>query len=365
MAKEAKGRAKGGIARRDAMSEVERRESAQKAANARWNSELPIASHEGDFDLGDTQVSCAVLPNGGRIITQATFLRALGRSRSPKAGTGVLTTADDLPFFLQADVLKPFISDDLVQSTAPIFYRTQKGGKGVGYDARLLPQVADVYLKFRDASIAQTGSVPARYEHIVRAADLLVRALANVGIIALIDEATGYQEVRDRLALQAVLDAFLRKELAAWAKRFPDEFYFQIYRLRGWKWEGRGKNPPQVVASYTKDFVYARLAPSILEEIEKRNPIENGRRKSKHHQWLTDDVGHPALAQHLHAVITLMRVSKTWQQFKDMLNVAHPKRNDTLQLPLMADATVPVEPEEASGQMNMLLEPKSENEEAA
>jgi hypothetical protein len=32
-----------------------------------------------------------------------------------------------------------------------------------------------------------------------------------------------------------------------------------------------------------------------------------------------------------------MRVSKTWQQFKHMLDVAHPKRGDTLQLPLMAD----------------------------
>jgi len=92
-----------------------------------------------------------------------------------------------------------------------------------------------------------------------------------------------------------------------------------------------------VVASYTKDIVYARLAPQILEEIERRNPIEGGRRKAAHHQWLTDDVGHPALAQHLHAVITLMRVSKTWPQFKQMLDMAHPKRGGTLQLPLMAD----------------------------
>ena len=93
----------------------------------------------------------------------------------------------------------------------------------------------------------------------------------------------------------------------------------------------------QVVAAYTKDIVYARLAPQILEALEQRNPIESGRRKGAHHQLLTDDVGHPALAQHLHAVVTLMRVSKSWEQFKLMLDIAHPKRNDTLQLPLMAD----------------------------
>jgi hypothetical protein len=96
--------------------------------------------------------------------------------------------------------------------------------------------------------------------------------------------------------------------------------------LRNWPWKGRSKNPPQAVAGYTKDIVYARL-----------DPIEGGRRKAKHHQWLTDDVGNPALAQHLHAVITLMRVAMNWSQFKAMLDVAHPKRGDTLQLPLMAD----------------------------
>jgi hypothetical protein len=175
----------------------------------------------------------------------------------------------------------------------------------------------------------------------IRAADILIRGLANVGIIALVDEATGYQEARGKKGLRAVLDAFLRKGLATWAKRFPDEFYEHIFRLRGWKWKGRGTNPPQVVAAYTKDIVYARLAPGIIEELEKKNPSNSGRRKSKHHQWLTDDVGHPALAQHLHAVVTLMRISKSWDQFKLFLDQAHPRRGDTLQLPLMIDACSP------------------------
>jgi hypothetical protein len=128
----------------------------------------------------------------------------------------------------------------------------------------------------------------------------------------------------------------LRKELAAWAKRFPDEFYQQIFRLRGWQ-TGKGSSRPQIVAHYTKDIVYARLAPGIVEELERRNPLEQGRRKSKHHQWLTEDVGHPALAQHLYAVITLMRIATSWDQFKLLLDTAHPVRGDTLQLPLMGD----------------------------
>ena len=131
------------------------------------------------------------------------------------------------------------------------------------------------------------------------------------------------------------MDAYLRKELAAWAKRFPDEFYKQIFRLRNCEWKGRMKNPPQAVAQYTKDIVYARLAPGIIEELERKNPSENGRRRAKHHQWLTEDVGHPALAQHIYSVISLMKISTDWNQFKVFLDQAHEKRGDTMQLPLM------------------------------
>ena len=62
-----------------------------------------------------------------------------------------------------------------------------------------------------------------------------------------------------------------------------------------------------------------------------------GRRKGRLHQLLTEDIGHPALAQHLHAVITLMKASKSWGQFKLMLDMALPKRGTTLQLPYVED----------------------------
>jgi hypothetical protein len=331
-------KAAAGKARAEALSKERRKEIAQLAADARWSGELPLADFEGTFNIGQTEIAAAVLRDETRIITQATFLRALGRSRSPKAGTGVLSTADELPFFLQADVLKPFIDEALVASIKPVFYRSRGGGKGVGYNARSLKRVAEVYLQFRDSSIATTGKVPARYEAMIKAADTLIRALAEIGIVALVDEATGFQEVRNRHALQDILDAFLLKELAAWAKRFPDDFYKEIYRLRGWEWRGRKFNSPQAVAGYTTDFVYDRLAPGIREELENRMPkASNGRNKGKLHQLLTDDIGHPALAQHLHAVTTLMKASRNWNQFKVMLDTALPRRGDTLQLPFVGD----------------------------
>jgi hypothetical protein len=227
-------------------------------------------------------------------------------------------------------------------STTPIFFREKNGKRSVGYDAQLLPMVANVYLKYRDKCISKEKdldkAIPRQYKHIIDACDAVVRALAAVGIVALVDEATGYQYVRDRLALQEILDKYLRKEFAAWAKSFPDEFYREIFRLRKWQWKGMKINRPQCVAKYTMDLVYDRLAEGLVDELNKRNPVINGKRKSKLYWWLTEDVGHPALAQHLHAVIGLMRASDEWGQFKRMIDRAFPRRDDTqLKLPLAFD----------------------------
>lgn len=330
-------KAKGGKARAESLTPDERKAIAKKAAHARWDADVPEATHEGEFQIGDKTIRAAVLPNGKRLLVQGTFLQAIGRSRTPKAGTGVMTTVDGTPFFLQAEVLKPFISEDLRLSTTPIFFRDKQGKRSVGYDAQVLPLVADVYLKLRDDCLQKQQPIPRQYQHIIKTCDMMVRALATVGIAALVDEATGYQEVRDRAALQEILDRYLRKEFAAWAKTFPNEFYREIFRLKGWVWKGMRVNRPQCVANYTKDLVYARLAPGILEELEARNPIVNGKRKTKLFQWLTEDIGHPALAQHIHAVIGLMRAADEWDQFMRMINRSFKKRSDSLQLELFND----------------------------
>lgn len=326
------GRARGGIARAKALSADVRKEIARKAAETRWAGDIPQASHDGPLNVGGKELMAAVLPDGTRLLSQGTFLLAIGRSRTPKANTGALATVDRMPFFLSADVLKPFISQELLTSTAPVFFRLKSGKKGVGYDAHLLPMVCDVYLKFRDDCLEKEKKVPRQYEHIVRACDVLIRGLATVGIIALIDEATGYQEIRDKRALQEILDKYLRKELAAWAKRFPDEFYRQIFRLRGWEWKGMKVNRPQVVANYTNDFVWSRITPGLLTELEERMPKDSkGRNKGRYPQLLTEEVGDPALAQHLHAVVAFMRAARNWDEFKRNLNAAFPKKGSNLE----------------------------------
>ena len=290
---------------------------------------IPRATHIGELQIGNLTIPCAVLEDGRRVLTQWGFLRALGRSGRPAGGRG--SDVEKIAPFLDLDNLKPYVSNDLADSTKPVVFRVPRGGKAYGYPAESLPKVCEVYLQARDE-----GSLLKAQLKFARACEILMRGLAHVGIIALVDEATGYQEIRDRQALQAILDRFLRRELAAWAKRFPDEFYEQMFRLRNWQWKGMQVNRPQVVAKYTNDIVYSRMLPDLVKELEERNPKipEKGRRGGKHHQLFTDDIGHPALAQHLHAVVGLMRASTSWDQFQRLLQRAFPKRGSTIDLPL-------------------------------
>jgi len=291
--------------------------------------ELHTGTKLATIKIGDAEIECAVLENGVRVLSQRRFTQALG---APSGGAAFQRRAQegvaDLPIFLAYKRLKPFIDEELAASLkSPIEYFPKHGGRSaLGIKAELIPAVCDVWLKARDADI-----LTRRQMVIARKADLLMRGLAHVGIAALVDEATGYQTLRDSEALQQILDKYLRKEYAAWAKRFPDEFYKEMFRLRGWQWRGMHVNRPSVVGKFTNDLVYQRLAPGILEELQRRNPKdEKGQREGKHHQLLTDDMGVPALQQHLFATVGFMRASTTWDQFYRMMQRAFPKLNSTL-----------------------------------
>ena len=279
--------------------------------------------------IGDIEIPAYVLENETRVLSRRGFLGAIGRSERA-GGQTTRGRAQDLPDFLAASNLTPFVHAEFTVRTTPILFQTPGGQRGYGYRAELLPEVCDVFLKAREA-----GALLPQQEHIAARAEILIRGLATVGIIGLVDEATGYQEIRDREALNRILDKYLLAERAKWAKRFPDDFYKEIFRLRQWLWQGMQVNRPSVVGRYTNDCVWDRLAPGLREELERLNPKnETGSRRARHHQWLTSDVGHPALQKHLSGVMALMRASSTWDHFRRLLQRAYPKVNTTFEMPL-------------------------------
>jgi len=99
-----------------------------------------------------------------------------------------------------------------------------------------------------------------------------------------------------------------------------------------------GVRRPSVIGHYTNDLVYNRLAPGVLDELNRINPtISPGRRKDKHHQWFTPDSGLAKLNLHIAGVMALMRASPNWNAFKRSLQHSYPKQNEQMPLALGDD----------------------------
>jgi hypothetical protein len=342
------GRARSGYARAAKLLPEERSAIASAAAKARWAEKagprpagLPkvLEGYANTLDLVGTKLPCAVIegPDGiQRILTEHGITRAILGTRSGASKRLKRAATDEgalLPLFVAPSQLNEFITKDLLDGPLrPIDY--VHGDRVVrGYDASILVAVCGVWLKAREAGALQKQQLAKAQQ-----AEILTLALAETGIVALIDEVTGYEKVRPQNALQSYLELVIRKELAAWAKKFPDEFYENIYRLKGWKWPGMQKNRFSVVAYYTKDLIYNRLGPGILEELETKSPKnEKGYRPNKLHQWLTEDIGNPMLAQHIHSIMMFQRLAiangDSWNKFLLTVDKVLPKKGNTLELP--------------------------------
>lgn len=324
---------KGGIARRDSLTKEQRSDIAKRAAKTRWTGEktIPNPSHIGTLKILDNEIPCAVIEIDGEIKRLIVQREVVGLITGNKKG--------GLDRYLSAMNLQPFVPEKFKNKSldqASILLDIN-GKKAHCYEGDDIVDIISMYLDARKKE-RLTGNkilLPSQ-EHLADKAEIIIKSLAKVGIVGLIDEATGYQYVREKLALQGYLEKVIRKEIAAWVQMFPNEFFEQVHRLHNWTYTGPGKSP-SVVGKYINDLVYSRLGPSVLEELRKANPKnEKGQRKAKHHQWLTEDVGHPMLAQHLYSLTTLMRGFKDWGEFYKFANRIYPKY-DKHQMDLFLD----------------------------
>ena len=292
---------------------------------------LRKAEFQGELKIGSMTLSCAVL---GDLKTRVLSDRSVATALKRKGGGAYWKRKKDgeimLPEYLSAKNLEPFIGDDLRQRLLnPITYIAKTGQEANGILAEALADICEVWLKAQEnGAITETQLITAKQ------AEILMRGLAHVGIIALVDEATGFQPLRDRIALQTILDKYLTDEWAKWTKTFPDDFYMHLFRLKGLPYPppSSGKKP-SFVGHWTNDIVYSRLAPKVLTTLKDKNPRKpTGSRERKHHQYLTRDYGHPKLKEMLSNVIFLMKGCTTWGDFKRRLNRTAPKYGDTIEL---------------------------------
>jgi P63C domain len=331
---------KGGEARARKLTSKERSIIARQGAMARWSKEgksVPLMAHYGAPDrplvIADIEIPAYVLADGTRVLAQRGLQSGIGLSES-----GGRKGERRIASFMSRLADKGINVRGLVARTnAPIRFIPPHGGNPAdGYEATILPDICAVII---DAD--QKGALDSRLKRLAERAAILQHGFATVGIIALVDEATGYQDVRQRDALARILEKFVAKEMRPYLPTFPLEFYRQIYRLNGWAYE-EGCGRPGIVGHWTNNVVYKRLAPGVWQELNRLTPRnDKGRLKHKLFQRLTDDIGLPKLNEHFAAVLMLMKYAPNWKIFMDRLDHEFPQWGDNLLLPFPDDYTPP------------------------
>ena len=309
-----KGASKGGKARARALTAEERSDIARKAVRVRWKkagktfiespvsipgpdepsvAELPYSMFRGALDIGDVAMECHVLSDHRRVLTQREVVRVLSSGRE----------SGNLSRYLERN---PLYTPGTLDGRTIRFTVPGSRQEAIGYEGTLLIEICETYLDARAQGLLKRSQLP-----LANTAEIVVRSCAKIGIIALIDEATGFQEVRAKQALQLKFQAFIADELQEWAKMFPDEFWYELARLEGISYSPRSR--PIRWGKYIMMFVYDAIDGDVGRELRARNP--NPRFLQNHHQWLKQ-FGRDKVHDQIERVITIMKLCQDMEDFR-------------------------------------------------
>jgi hypothetical protein len=280
-----------------------------------------VSGSEGQpLRLGGVAVPCYVLDDGRRVLVTAGTVPQPATPTVP-AGGG---EGGGLARLVAAGALTPFLPADLTEKlNRPIRFLDPRGAVTDGSEAAVLAELCAAVLTARKGGRLGPSQAP-----VVAWCEALGRGLSRVGVLALVDEAAGYQDTRQRDALARALEDHVTNELRQWVGSFPPDFYGELCRLRGLPDDGAVPHPLGV-AGLIDDLVSQRLAPGVREALGAGNPAYGGPRwPPRYNRWLTAVGGPPEFGRHLESVITLMKASDTWEQFLERLDRALPQRTD-------------------------------------
>ena len=267
-------------------------------------------SHEGELHLGGMSIPCYILEDGTRVLSGNAMQNAFKLQDESDNSSGTR-----LARYLNQTTLKPFIYKDKAPGHFDPIVCYKGEQKINGYEATVLADICEAFLDAR-----KNIKLSARQRIIADQCEILIRGFARVGIVALVDEATGYQYERERFELEKILNAYISDEILKWQLTFTDDFYREIYRL--WKLPFIPKyikNKPSFIGKLTSKYIYEQLPKGVVDRIkEKTGKTEKGNWKYKWHQALTPEIGREHLKKQIIEVTTLMSISQSKEQFDSL-----------------------------------------------
>jgi hypothetical protein len=307
--------ARGGAERARRLSTEERREIARRGAQARWARltitdpyKLPEADTDGVLTIGDVQLDVYVLADKRRLISKRAMARALHLKSEGGNAFRHSMSSKGIRSRLPISVIEKIEN--------PIVFKPLRGDSADGYEATLLIEICDAIIQARNDE-----KLSASQRFLAMQAEIIIRSAAKIGIIALIDEATGYTD-KTKDEYRRLFAEFIRKECRQWEQEYPDKFFDMLYRIYNLKRQKPDTTRhPQFFAHCIRRYIYYPLAGSrgaILEKLEHKNPVvyAGGGRRYKLFQFLSDQVGVPAFRQHLWQVVGIGEASLDKVQFE-------------------------------------------------
>jgi hypothetical protein len=294
-------------------------------------SAMPRARHRGVITLAnDRKIECYVLDDHRRVLS----LRQLAQLFGYKGNRARERDGLQWPRFLMQDAIWPRLEQRFTLApNLPFEFILQPNGDvpervALAFQAELLLDLCDAWI---DAAL--DGETRTTHEPMVDAARRMTRGFKRIGLTALIDEATGYQEQREPGDLQALLLRMITQEDPAdWERSFDVDFFIELYRIYEIPGDPLAHRRPGCVAGKINFVVYERLSPNLLPYLETVNPSDGeGQRPQKHHQYLTR-LGRMALRHHLRGVMRLMRRSQSRVEFDELLALVYPCEHEQLSL---------------------------------
>ncbi|WP_218822801.1 P63C domain-containing protein [Tistlia consotensis] len=208
----------------------------------------------------------------------------------------------------------------------PIEFKPLAGDPAHGYRAEVFIEVCDAII-----TAGRNGLLSPSQEFLAIQAEFIVRSAAKVGIIGLIDEATSFIADKRREEYRELWGQFIREEFRSWEAEFPERLFDSMYRLYGLKRQDpKSFKHPRFFSKFIRKYIYAPLANSngaILAELEAKNPVvyANGGRRYKMFQFLSDELGMPALKAHLWQVVGIAAAAPDRGAFERAFNRAFPE----------------------------------------
>jgi hypothetical protein len=261
---------------------------------ARWAGVLPI---------GDNELPCYVLDDGRRVIS---------RTGATKALMGVPGRSGDLESYIRVSSLQGYLPEDF---TANMIEFTLEGvtTKTVrGITAESFCDLCTAYVRALENGALQSD----RQREIAAHAGIFLAAAAKVGLLALIDEATGYQYDRAEDALRFKLKVFLEDEMRKWEKTFPDQLWTEFGRLTNWKGAVNSQRP-KYWGKLVMELVYDYLDPDVAQWLRENAPQPRG--GQNYHQWLSGQYGLKRLTEHLWMLIGMAAACQTMPELRQKM----------------------------------------------